>query len=116
MGTFISLSQLGLARMRSCLTCHGTATAAPANLLSDLWQCERFFGWKLNEVIGAQIVSVPTTVAENIASHLYRTLLLYIAATFLVALVVIDVALYYVVIVLGKAACGDGGSYQHVGI
>jgi len=38
-------------------------------------------------------------VAENIASHLYHTLLLYIAATFLVTLAVIDVALYYVVIV-----------------
>ena len=59
------------------------ASAAPANLILTYGSANGF-GWKLNEVIGAQIVSVPTTVAENIASHLYRTLLLYIAATFLV--------------------------------
>ena len=95
-GTSISLSQ-PISADPSCLTCHGSA-AAPANLLLTYGSANGF-GWKLNEVIGAQIVSVPTTVAENIASHLYHTLLLYIAATFLVTLAVIDVALYYVVIV-----------------
>jgi HAMP domain-containing protein len=96
-GTSISLSQ-PITADASCLTCHGTAAMAPANLVLTYGSANGF-GWKLNEVIGAQIVSVPTTVAENIASHLYRTLLFYVGATFLVALAVIDAALYYVVIV-----------------
>jgi protein-histidine pros-kinase len=41
---------------------------------------------------------VPTAVAEEIASHLYRTLLIYISATFLATLAVIDLGLYYIVI------------------
>ena len=53
----------------------------------------------MNEVIGAQIVSVPTAVAEGIASHILHTLLLYISLSFLATLAVIDLGLYYIVIV-----------------
>jgi protein-histidine pros-kinase len=96
-GTSISLSQPITADV-SCLTCHGSpATASRTQILA--YGSANGFGWKLNEVIGAQIVSVPTAVADKLASHLYRTLLMYISATFLVTLVVIDLALYYVVIV-----------------
>jgi len=97
MGTSISLSQ-PITADASCLMCHGSPSAAPATEILTYGSANGF-GWKENEIIGAQIVSVPTAVAEKLASHLYRTLLLYVAATFLATLAVIDLALYYIVIV-----------------
>src|SRR6201987_4346988 len=96
-GTSIFLSQ-PIAANASCLECHGSPAAArPTQILT--YGSANGFGWKLNEVIGAQIVSVPTAVAEGIASRIFHTLLLYISATFLATLVVIDLGLYYIVIV-----------------
>jgi len=96
-GTSISLSQ-PIAAEASCLTCHSSpATAPPTQILT--YGSANGFGWKQSEVIGAQIVSVPMAVADKLASHLYHTLLVYISATFLATLAVIDLALYYVVIV-----------------
>jgi protein-histidine pros-kinase len=96
-GTSISLSQ-PIAADASCLTCHGSPAAAPPTQILTYGSANGF-GWKPNEIIGAQIVSVPTAVAEGIASRIYRTMLLYIAATFIATLAVIDLGLYYIVIV-----------------
>jgi protein-histidine pros-kinase len=97
MGTSISLSQ-PITADASCLSCHGSPATAPATEILTYGSANGF-GWKENEVIGAQIVSVPTAVAEKLASHLFRTLLTYIAGTFIATLVVVDLALYYIVIV-----------------
>ena len=96
-GTSISLSQ-PITADASCLQCHGSPSAAPRTEILTYGSANGF-GWKPSEIIGAQIVSVPTAVADRVASHLYRTLLAYIAATFLATLVVIDLALHYIVIV-----------------
>jgi HAMP domain-containing protein len=96
-GTSISLSQ-PITVGAGCLECHGSpATAPPTEILT--YGSANGFGWKLNEVIGAQIVSVPTAVAEGIASHIFHTLLLYISVSFIGTLAVIDLGLYYIVIV-----------------
>jgi HAMP domain-containing protein len=96
-GTSIFLSQ-PIAANASCLECHGSpATAPPTEILT--YGTANGFGWKVNEVIGAQIVSVPTAVAEGIASHVLHTLLLYISLSFIGTLAVIDLGLYYIVIV-----------------
>ena len=47
---------------KDCLTCHSTPSAAPASMI-DLYGSANGFGWKLGDVIGAQIVSVPMQVA-----------------------------------------------------
>jgi protein-histidine pros-kinase len=96
MGTSISVSQ-PISANASCLACHGSPAAAPQTEILTYGSANGF-GWKPDEIIGAQIVSVPTAVAEGIASHLYRTLLIYISATFLATLAVIDLGLYYIVI------------------
>jgi protein-histidine pros-kinase len=96
-GRSISLSQ-PITADESCLKCHGTPSTAPRTEILTYGNANGF-GWKPNEVIGAQIVSVPTAVADKLAARLYHTLLLYIAGTFMATLLVIDLALYYVVIV-----------------
>ena len=45
----------------SCLTCHDTPDKAPPEMIK-LYGPANGFGWKLNEVIGAQIVSVPMSI------------------------------------------------------
>ena len=45
----------------ACLTCHSTPDAAPASMLK-VYGAANGFGWKLNEVVGAQVVSVPMSV------------------------------------------------------
>jgi len=45
----------------SCLSCHTSAEQAPKAML-DLYGPANGFGWKLNETIGAQVVSVPMSV------------------------------------------------------
>lgn len=92
---------------KGCLECHSTPAAAPPTLLST-YGSSNGFGWKLNEVVGAQIVSVPTEVPLAIAHQAFHTLLLYLSLTFVATLVVIDLGLYFIVIVplrkLAKAA------------
>ncbi|MEO0014200.1 MAG: hypothetical protein RLZZ535_2589 [Cyanobacteriota bacterium] len=44
----------------SCLRCHSTPNIAPASLVSS-YGSDNGFGWKLNEIVGTQIISVPSS-------------------------------------------------------
>ena len=48
-------------KSEACLDCHSTVDAAPKTMI-DLYGNANGFGWKMDEVIGAQIVSVPMAV------------------------------------------------------
>jgi len=56
------------------------------------------FGWKPNEVVAAQIVSVPMALPVGIANRAFRTLMLYLGLVGLGTLVVLDLALVSIVI------------------
>lgn len=47
-----------------CLDCHSTPERAPKPLLAQYGR-DRGFGWKENEIIGAQIVTVPMKLAND---------------------------------------------------
>jgi protein-histidine pros-kinase len=81
----------------SCLECHSRPEAAPATMLRA-YGSDHGFGWKENEVVAAQIVSVPMLVPEEIANRAYGALLTALAATSLVSLLIIDAALTFFVI------------------
>ena len=51
------------------------------------------FGWKLHEVIGAQIVSVPETLPVQIADRALKSLIAYLVIVALIALLVLDAVL-----------------------
>ncbi len=80
-----------------CLGCHGLASAAPATLLARYGR-DNGFGWQLNEVVGAQIVSVPLASAEASATRVRERALAAIAAMFACVLLVINASLYVLVI------------------
>jgi HAMP domain-containing protein len=81
----------------TCTGCHGLADQAMPMVVKTYGSVNGF-GWKPNEVIGAQIVSVPMTVPEQIADKAFRHLMINLAAIFLVTLAAIDLSLYFIVV------------------
>ncbi len=81
----------------ACLSCHTTPDQTPASVVKA-YGTSGGFGWKLNEIVGAQIVSVPMAVPINMANTAFRTLLASLVAVFVVMLVVLNVLLNVVVI------------------
>ena len=81
----------------ACLDCHNTVNEAPKTML-DLYGSANGFGWKLNEIIGAQIVSVAMTVPLERANRALQTFLISLAIIFVVTIVLLNAMLYTMVI------------------
>lgn len=58
----------------SCLRCHSSPAVAPKSLLAT-YGSEQGFGWKLNDIIGVQIIYVPAEKVFTIA-HRYLALVM----------------------------------------
>jgi protein-histidine pros-kinase len=80
-----------------CLPCHSQPSAAPKAMIRH-YGPDHGFGWKLNETVGAQIVSVPMTVPVALANQGFHNLLISLGAIFLLTIVLIDLAIYFIVI------------------
>lgn len=74
----------------SCLTCHSTPEVAPPEMVK-IYGTANGFGWKLNDVIGAQIVSVPAKLADISAENAFRNILLWLGGIFALVFVVANV-------------------------
>jgi len=81
----------------ACLECHSTPAKAPPSMIR-LYGPNNGFGWNLNEIVGAQIVSVPESLAIKIADDEARTLMISLAVIALATLAVLDLLLYFAVI------------------
>ena len=80
-----------------CLACHSTPEAAPASMIS-LYGPANGFGWQLNEVIGAQVVSVPMTVANEKARQTLLTIMALLIGGFVIVALALNVMLRRIVI------------------
>jgi hypothetical protein len=80
-----------------CMECHSTAAAAPRAMLA-VYGSANGFDWKPNEIVGAQIISVPLSVPIAIANQAFRSLLIVLVLTLLVAIGAIDAGVYWFVI------------------
>jgi HAMP domain-containing protein len=81
----------------SCLECHSEPSVAPAAMIRK-YGSNNGFGWQLNQVIAAQIVSVPMTVPNGIAEKAYHNLVIFLIGTFILTILALDGALYLLVI------------------
>ncbi len=87
LGNFHYLARPIRVSKESCLACHSTPERAPRSQLLAYGDTNGF-GWKLNEVIGAQVVSVPQeAVYQAKGQSLFATALLLVVAFVAVALV-----------------------------
>jgi protein-histidine pros-kinase len=73
----------------ACLTCHSTPSAAPPSMLRIYGEANGF-GWKNNEIIGAQIVSVPANVPMQKARSAFWTVLISLVSVFSLIFVVLQ--------------------------
>jgi HAMP domain-containing protein len=73
----------------SCLECHGVPADAPQSMI-EYYGPNNGFGWQLNEIVGAQIISVP---ASNVIGKANKAILLtlgVVSAIFALILVLIN--------------------------
>lgn len=80
-----------------CLSCHSTVEAAPKTLLKK-YGTANGFGWKMNEVVGARIVSVPMAVPLQKAEHAFRTFMGSLIGVFIAIIVILNLMLRAIVI------------------
>lgn len=80
----------------ACLTCHSRPENAPKTMI-DIYGREGGFGWKLNEVVGAQVVTVPTSVPAQRAAAAFRSTMLAMLGIFAALLVAVNVLVHVVV-------------------
>jgi protein-histidine pros-kinase len=81
----------------ACLVCHTTADMAPPAMVK-LYGSNNGYGWKLNEVIGAQIVSVPMSVPIENANRAFYTFLASLAGVFVVLFVILNLMLSMLIV------------------
>jgi HAMP domain-containing protein len=81
----------------ACLSCHTTAEMAPAAMVK-IYGPNNGFGWKLNEVIGAQIVSVPMDLPIRNANRAFVTFMASLTVVFAVLFVILNVMLTLMIV------------------
>jgi len=75
-----------------CLACHSTPEAAPASMRA-IYGDSGGFGWKLNEVVGTQMVVVPYTLPAELARKTFISFLISLAVIFLLLFFVINITI-----------------------
>ena len=81
----------------ACLQCHSSVDAAPKTMV-DKYGPANGFGWQLNEVVGAQVVSVPMTLPLQRAEENFRLFVGSLVAVFVVVGLVLNLMIWLVVV------------------
>lgn len=81
----------------TCLQCHGTPQQLPKSV-KEKYGDQQGLGWKMDEIVGAQIASVPTKFANDRADRQYATFLGLLLAVFAGVMIVLNVLLSRMVI------------------
>jgi len=84
-------------KQESCLYCHSTVDAAPKTLVEKYGPANGF-GWKVNEVIGAQIVSVPMSLPIQNANRAFYTFMGSLSAVFVVLFVILNLMMSLLIV------------------
>jgi protein-histidine pros-kinase len=77
----------------ACLRCHDTADRAPQTMISKYGSANGF-GWKVGEIIGAQIVQVPEASAKARADATFRAFMASVVAVLIGIAAVLNLLLW----------------------
>ncbi len=80
-----------------CLVCHSVPSAAPQSMIAR-YGGDNGFGWQPNEVVAAQVVSVPFESATANANKEFRAFMILLVGVFVAAFVVVNILLYRLVV------------------
>jgi HAMP domain-containing protein len=76
----------------SCLECHSTPEVAPKSMI-ERYGGANGFGWQLNEIIGAQIISVPANTVINKANKSSFVIIGLVSAVFVAVILLVNIFL-----------------------
>lgn len=76
----------------ACIACHDTPDRAPATM-RQIYGDKGGFGWKLNQIVGAQIIVVPAFEQDTAANDMLKIIAMLYVATFAILLLVINLLL-----------------------
>lgn len=82
---------------QACLLCHSEPGTAPAALTRS-YGLVNGFGWKMNETVGAQMLSVPMDVPLQRAHAAFITFMALLVGIFAVIALVLNALLHYLVL------------------
>jgi protein-histidine pros-kinase len=80
-----------------CAPCHSTPSIAPRSLLAR-YGGDNGFGWQANEIVGAQVVSVPYASATANADRAFRAFMISLIVVFALVFLVGNGVLYLLVV------------------
>jgi HAMP domain-containing protein len=81
----------------ACLQCHTTAAMAPPTMIKIYGEANGF-GWKHNEIVGAQLVTVPMEVPLQKAERAFTTFMGSLAAVFVAVFIVLNIMLSWLIV------------------
>ncbi|MES2912255.1 MAG: DUF3365 domain-containing protein [Pseudomonadota bacterium] len=81
----------------ACLVCHSVPSNAPASMIKIYGEANGF-GWKHNEIVGAQVVTVPMEIPIRNADRAFKTFMISLAAVFAVVFVVLNLMLSWLIV------------------
>lgn len=81
----------------ACLRCHSSVDAAPKTMVAKYGPANGF-GWQLNEVVGAQIVSVPMAVPLARAERSFKLFIGALVGVFAVVGLLLNLMIWQVVV------------------
>lgn len=77
---------------KSCLQCHSTVEAAPKSLI-ERYGTNGGFGWELNDIVGARIISVPASRVISKANRSSLVVLGIVSAIFIIVILIVNLLL-----------------------
>ena len=80
-----------------CLTCHSSPSVAPKAQIKR-YGSQNGFGWHENEIVAAQIISIPMSLPIKLANDGLRNLLITLGTIFFATIALIDIGMYFIVI------------------
>jgi HAMP domain-containing protein len=97
MGPSLFLARPFRIKDQACLGCHDKPELAPVSMVK-LYGSDKGFGWQLNEVIGAQVVSVPMSLPIANANRAFYTFMASLAGVFGALFVILNLMLYFLIV------------------
>ena len=96
-GTSMYLARPFQIKDPACLACHTTPDQAPPAMVK-LYGPSNGYGWKLNEVVGAQVVSVPMSLPIQNANRAFYTFMASLTAVFVLLFVILNLMLSLLIV------------------
>jgi len=81
----------------ACLECHSSVEAAPKTLV-ERYGPANGFGWQMNEVVGAQVISIPMSVPLQRAADSFKVFMAAQVGVFVAVGIVLNLMIWLVIV------------------